>query len=183
MRWNSSKPILPRLGDTRFPWESKELMLNSAEPEIVEVVCNGGLNPYRIDQLKREKNELTNSPELDLSLGFLKYWSEQQGFIPYVVYVPSRNQVTTKYLEHDLATCRSCDKSWDFTQPEYHSGRRVLSQSCSKLDLKFLDLTDSIALEEQKGRNLYWNHDEHMKASGYKFVAEQIHRNWPMLCR
>ena len=180
-RWNGSKPILPKFGEKRFPWPSKQLMLNAAEPDIVEAICDGNMNPYRIDQLQREKRDLSNSPNLFPSLEFLKYWSEQHGFKPYVIYIPSRNQVSRKYLDHDLMACLSCDSNLDLTQPEYHSGRKILGQGCNELGLEFLDLTNAISLEEQNGRNLYWKYDEHMRATGYRLIAEQIQKRWPGL--
>lgn len=176
--WNGSKPILPKIGEKRFPWPNKEMMLNSAKPKIVDAIVSGKMNPFRIDQLKRENRNLTTTVNLNSSLGFLNYCSQQQGFEPLVVFVPSRNQVTDRYLHYDLECCLSCSSEVSFTGPTFHQGTAVLKNECDQLEIPFLDMTKQIRQKEISGTSLYWNYDEHMRASGYRLIAEQIYQTW-----
>ncbi len=59
-------------------------------------------------------------------------------------------------------------------KPEYQIHQQYLKENCERLNIQFIDLTNSIKEKESNGERLYWDYDQHMRAKGYQLVGETI---------
>ena len=91
-----------------------------------------------------------------------------------VYYLPGRNQVTDKYMKFDQESClRRCFDLRSLTTKEHQVHVKILKEDCMELAINQYDLTSAL-MEKEKHSNLHWNYDEHMKANGYHFIANEI---------
>jgi len=54
----------------------------------------------------------------------------------------------------------------------------MLRADCEQHDVPFLDLTAFLREREAGGERMYWEFDEHMKASSYLLIGEEIYKFW-----
>lgn len=94
-----------------------------------------------------------------------------------LVYLPSNTQVSDYYLPYFLEYSMPIS-SPSMTSPEFQFHAAQLSKLSAELGIPWLDLTPSFRAAEAQGQHLYWNYDEHMRATGYEFTAAVIFDWW-----
>lgn len=179
-RWKKTTSLMPAVPDPFNFWTTHEAQLKKhADSEIAEYMKQGKYNTFRLNYVLSEEKHLKvhtdMEPYLKWTNDFANYYQAQL----VVCYIPSRQQVTQYYYPFELPSCRVlCPDSMDLTTPEYNIHQKELKRACDLLNVQFIDLTETIKREEQKGSHLYWNYDDHMRAKGYRLVGETVFREW-----
>lgn len=174
----SAKPLIKKSGDQGFPWNSdSRILAKETSKPIASSMANGTFNSYRLCEVMREERYLQKKMDCLVAMDYFKYCSEKFGFKPFVVFIPSRNQITDHYLPYEYELCRSCDRTMSLTDSGYNKNQKSLASNCRQLGIPFLDLSETIADHEKQGNHLYWNYDGHFNDSGTRVAAEAI-REW-----
>lgn len=142
-------------------------------PEIAESMKAGRLNPAMTGLLVRSERELVKESSLRPWLTALTAFVESHERSLWVAYIPSLNQVTDHYLPAQQRMSPPI-KAKSLTGPKYQAQSRRLLKDCNDLGIQFLDLTPRLVKEEKAGTRLYWDYDGHMRAEGYRIVAEEL---------
>lgn len=176
----SSRAYLPSVPTPANPWTENETALSPhVDPEVAVEMKQGTFNPFRTNALAKEEKYLKLPPKLGETIPFFQYSCEQSQTQPVVVYIPSRNQVTTQYYSYEGKFCQvDCPDSLDLTRPKYQLHQRVIAGQCQRFSIPFIDLSPLIRQEEEKGNNLFWQYDEHMKGKGYLLLGNAIAERW-----
>ena len=176
-RWNgSTRPFLPGKDSDGNPWNTDgELFKPHVEASLAEQMRNGTFNPFRTNNLLGDEKFLKQKPGLGETVPFLKYTCDQSGAQLIICYIPNRNQVTKHYYPYEFKLCQlDCNESFDLTQPQYHVHQQIIAKQCRDFGASFIDLTPTVREAEVSGNHIYWNYDDHMRASGYKLVGNTI---------
>jgi hypothetical protein len=180
-RWQgNSHGYIPACPKPANPWSyAADVLAPEVSPWLAEHMKNGTYNPFRTNGLAMEEVFLKQDPPLGQTVPFLKYICDQSGAELVLVYMPSRHQVTTHYNAFGLESCLTkCSDTINLTLPMYQRHQQVLAQQCQDFDVKFIDLTETVRAEEQRGNHLFWNYDEHMRGNGYKLLGKAIWDLW-----
>ncbi|MEZ4686778.1 MAG: SGNH/GDSL hydrolase family protein [Bacteroidia bacterium] len=176
-RWASSpKAFLPAVPEAGNPWTSAEAELSDqVAPALAKAMKEGHFNPFRVNALALEEQQLKAPPKLGETVPFFKYICEQHDAQPLLVYIPSRNQLTDYYLQFERQSCLTrCSDSMSLSTETYRLPQRELARQCQQFQIPFLDLTASLEQHEKQGQHLYWDYDEHMRGKGYRFLGKTI---------
>ena len=176
-RWKlDSKPYLPSVPNEGNPWtENEDKLIGEVAPTIADNMKNSSLNPFLTNALAKEENYLKKSPLIGETLEFFNYVCAENKTKPIIVYIPSRNQISDYYLPFEKEYCiNKCPDSMKLNKPEYQIHQQYLKENCERLNIQFIDLTNSIKEKESNGERLYWDYDQHMRAKGYQLVGETI---------
>ncbi|MHA7058301.1 hypothetical protein ACWGOQ_0013850 [Aquimarina sp. M1] len=179
-RWaNHSKPYLPAVPKESNPWSVNEVNLQDhVTPWLVKHMKTAAFNPFLTNSLQKEETFLKAPPAIGETIGFFKYICNKYSIKPVIVYIPSRNQVTDYYLKFEKKYCLKCSHKLNLTNIKYQRHQKVLKKQCDSFGIQFIDLTRTIKAKESNGEHVYWNYDQHMRASGYKLVGETIWDKW-----
>ncbi|MEM7482304.1 MAG: GDSL-type esterase/lipase family protein [Acidobacteriota bacterium] len=147
------------------------------EPEIAESMLAGRLNPAITNLLRRSERVLVEPVDLSPVLSALDRFTDRQGTRLWVVFLPSLNQVTDRYLPEQRRMSGPIAAE-TLTAPAFQRHARDLASTCQRLAVPFLDLTPALSRAEAEGQRLYWPYDAHMTAAGYSVVGRKIADWW-----
>jgi hypothetical protein len=162
------------------PWSNSETAKKYNKfitPKIARAMKAGRFNPFSVDEYTNFKEHLVESFQVTEHLNGIQNYAAQFGKKVYIVYIPSRNQVSDYYLQFQKEFSSS-DSLTSLTKAEYQTHAKIMTESCKSLGIPFFDLTPIIKREEDAGNHLYWHYDEHMKAKGYKLIGETLYNWW-----
>ncbi len=180
-RWiNVAKPYIPSVKAASNPWQKREAQLKGHVTPLLETAMKAGTySPFRTNNIFNEERIFQLPPNLGDALPFFAYFCEKFGAKPVVIYIPSRNQVSTYYFPFEKELClQKCLETVDLTTPKYQIHQATLARACQAQQIPFIDLTHTIRNYEQKGTHLYWNYDDHMKAKGYLLMGKTVIEQW-----
>ncbi|MCB0837718.1 MAG: hypothetical protein KDD99_13695 [Bacteroidetes bacterium] len=180
-RWmKDPSPYLPAVPDPSNPWTTfGDTLAGHVEPQLAEEMKKANINPFLTNALSKEEKYLKSPPLLGDAIPFFDYTCKQFKARPVVVYIPSRNQVTTHYLPYEKQFClKNCPDSINLTLPQYQIHQKVIREQCQMLNIPFIDLTSTVKEKEDLGQHLYWNYDQHMRAKGYELLGKSIWEQW-----
>lgn len=180
LRWKGASSFMPAIPDPLNLWTTQEAEFSQhVKPEFAEYMKAGNYNTFRINYAAAEEHYLKTPVGLKPYLNWVKGICTENNTRLVVCYIPSRQQVTTYYYPYELPTCLLlCPDSMDLTTTKYQIHRQELNTNCEQLGVPFIDLTSAIKAEENKGKHIYWNYDDHMRAKGYQLVGETIYKEW-----
>ena len=173
---NNPFPFIASMPDPRNPWSSPEAADHYKEfvtPQIADAMKKGSFNPYVVNKNEREKKFLCMPFDILPHLTGLSTFLDSFSCKLLITYIPSNNQVSDAYL--------SFQNKYNLTNPtslmedQYQIHARILENTCSQLNIPFLDLTPILRKYEEKNERLYWNYDSHMKGRGYLLVGENLY--------
>ena len=169
---------MPKVPDPRYPWsdDRRAEALAFVEPDIARAARNGRFNTILTEVMPWFAKTLPQRIDLSPWLRVFRDYARAHGATLGVVYVPSRMQVSDRYLP-TIARFSPPGSAVSFLGPEYQRHAHELKWACSALGLPFLDLTPELR-EREEETALYWSYDDHMRPEGYRFAAERIHTWW-----
>ncbi|MEI6089518.1 MAG: SGNH/GDSL hydrolase family protein [bacterium] len=162
------------------PWSNTETAKKYNKfisSKVANAMKAGRFNPFSVDEYTNFKEHLQESFQVTEHLNGIQNYAAQFGKKVYIVYIPSRNQVSDYYLKFQKEFS-SADSLTSLTLPEYQIHAKIMSESCKSLGIPFFDFTPIVKKAEDSGNHLYWNYDEHMKAKGYKLIGETLYAWW-----
>ena len=180
-RWKKeATSLLPSIDSPSNPWRKNEAKLAPhVNPQLAEMMKDSRFNPFKTNTLYKEERYLKLKPALGDFLPFIYSICQKHNVEPIIVYIPSRSQVTKHYYQFEHEFCQIlCSQTLDLTTGAYQAHQQEIKRQCDELKMTFIDLTKDVQNEEQSGKHLYWNYDEHMKAAGYQFLGNQIWYHW-----
>jgi hypothetical protein len=143
------------------------------EPALLDAMKRGTLNPYLSDHLARSAEALRQPVDVRPHLEALAALARREQSRLRVAYLPHSLQVSDYYMT--FARRYAVEKTVSsLTDTEYQQHAVSLAETCRALSLPFLDLTPALRREEDAGRHLYWDYDNHMRPAGYAFVANAV---------
>lgn len=151
-----------------------ESLKQTEHDEVLDAITNREMNPTRFNEYYREEKYLKHYMDLRLPIDYFKYYAERFGFEPIVVFIPSRNQITDNYKVFERQLCPKCKTLESLTQAQYNQNQKRLNSICDSLNVSFLDLSNALRIEEEKGNSMFWNFDGHLNENGTKAVASSI---------
>lgn len=146
-------------------------------PEILGAMKQGRFNPFVINEYTNYEAFLSRPTDMVMAIEPVKKFVESHGSRLLVVHIPYKGQVSDNYLEY----VKQYDEN---KQPvslmadayQIHGG--PLRAECEELDVPYLDMTTILREQETRGKRMYWNYDEHMKAAAYLMIGEKIYGLW-----
>jgi hypothetical protein len=171
------KSFLPSIKEKNFPWFGREeLMVKHTTNEVRNAMVEGKVNPFKLNQILREKAGLLNQPQLEEAFNYLKKLEQEQDVQFLIAYIPARHQVTNYYYQFDKAFCKKdCPEQLDLTVLAYNQHQKYLENLCKNNQLDFINFTSTIQTEESKNQHMYWNYDDHMKGKGYLLLGNHLY--------
>jgi len=83
------------------------------------------------------------------------------------------NQVSDPYLPAQSRLSAPIEEA-TLTGERFQRQARDLARACAVAGVAFFDTTPGLAWRERNGERLYWPYDGHMRAAGYRAVAEDV---------
>jgi hypothetical protein len=180
-RWTEPPfAFLPAVPDPRNPWSDgrRAGALAYVEPEIARAARNGRFNPMLPEAMPWFAKALPRPVDLAPWLRAFRDYTQTQGAALGVVYLPSKMQVSNRYLPA-IARYSPPGSAVSLLGPEYQRHARELAETCAQLDLPFLDLTPALRERDAEAAS-YWSYDDHMLPAGYREAAARIHDWWQL---
>lgn len=177
-RWDwKKKPFLPSIKDKNFPWIGREnVLFEHTDNTVRNSMVKGKTNPFKLNQILRERAGLLKQPQLEQAFDYLKNLTDQNGVELIIGYIPARHQVSTYYYQFDRAFCKKdCPEQLDLTTADYNRHQYYLENLSKSNDFRFMNFTALIKGEETRNNHLYWNYDDHMKGNGYLLVGNALY--------
>lgn len=175
-RWSRKTiPFLFPVPEQSNPFSTKaHLLQKEVTPNVKKAMQDATLNYYMVNLLAKQTKGLTQPVSFREELATIKELCQKNKVKLTVYYLPARNQVTDKYLKYDKESCLiQCKDQPSLTTKKYQLHAQLLENDCKQLEILCHNLTSAL-VEKEKMVNLHWNYDEHMKSSGYQFIAEII---------
>jgi len=174
------RPFYKAVPDQGNPWTfNEETLSKEVTPTIAAAMKNGDFNYFRTNWILEEEKFLKSDIDLYNKFGFLKEYLSKYTATLNVIYIPSRNQVSTHYYQFEKQACLlKCPDELDLTGPLYQKHAAKIAEDCKSLDIPFLDLTAFIKSKEAQGQHMYWNYDDHMRGSSYMQLGMEIQQFW-----
>jgi lysophospholipase L1-like esterase len=145
--------------------------------KVSDAMKKGRFNPFSVDEYSKFKENLPLSFKITEHLNGIQNYMAQFGKKIYIVYIPSRNQVSEYYLQYQKEFS-SDSLLVPLTGTEYQIHAKIMKESCNSLGIPFYDCTEIIRKEESSGNHIYWNYDEHMQPKGYSLIGRQLYSWW-----
>jgi hypothetical protein len=147
------------------------------EPALLEAMRRGTFNPYLAEHpgvaTKALVRPVDLRPHLVAVQGFLSHYGAQL----VVAYIPHSLQVSDHYLP--FARRYAVEKpTGSLTSDRHQQHAASVAATCRGLGVPFLDTTPLLRAQEQAGHRLYWDFDNHMRASGYALVGRALAALW-----
>lgn len=147
------------------------------EPALLDAMRRGTFNPYLADHLERSATDLLAAADATPHLEAARDLAARHGAVLRVAYLPHALQVSDYYMS--FARRYAAQKPVaSLTGAEYQRQAALLGLACRGLDVPFLDLTPLLRREEDAGRHLFWDYDNHMREAGYAFVGRALAGWW-----
>ncbi|MFC1796468.1 hypothetical protein ACFL1V_05165 [Pseudomonadota bacterium] len=180
-RW-SKKPFLflPTSASARSPLHDDDFVehvRNFVSPRILESMKRGHFNPFVINEYTNYKAFLSRTADMSNVIEHTRNFVKAHGSKLMVVHVPYKGQVSDYYLEY-VKQYDENKRPTSLMMDEYQRHAESLRVACEQFDVPFLDVTATLRQHEADGQRMYWNYDEHMKASSYLIIGEEIHKFW-----
>jgi hypothetical protein len=169
---------LPAVPDPRNPWSHEReaaRLARSVSPEIARAMREGEFNPALADWFAWARRALARPVDWTPHLAALDAYVERAGARLWLVYLPTKSQVTDRYLAFQAAYSPG---GTSLTGEEFQIHARWLARSCAALGIPFLDLTPLLRELEAAGPELYWRYDDHLRPRGYRAVGERLFAWW-----
>jgi hypothetical protein len=178
LRWPlRSARVYQPVPDPNNPWTGNERDLAQAvEPFIADAILRGTFNPYRSGFNGHLARVLATPSDFSGELARLGGLVAAQGASLLVAYVPDRAQVSTWYTRFEKSYNLQHPEFVDLTQPAFQVNTRLLEEGCRRLGIPFVDLTPAVRREEDAGRHLYWDYDDHFRPEGYELLGKELWR-------
>ena len=162
----------------RNPWSNAKdarRWSQFVDPDIAEAMKKGRFNPFSVNEYDRYEKNLRDSVDPSEHLAALRNFADEENFKVFLAYVPSRSQVSDKYLKYQARFSETKNPK-PLTGPEYQRHARILKYNCERLGIPFFDFTPIFREAEKKGTRLYWNYDEHLNGKGYSLAARSLYK-------
>lgn len=179
-RWHAAPfPFLPAVPDPRNPWSDGRIAGRYAfvAPEIARAIREGRFNPMLPGWLPWFARSLARPVDLTPHLSALASYARSHGTELLVVYLPTKSQVSDRYLEYQAAYAPP-DSLRSLMGAEFQEQAAGLAHSCARLGVPFLDLTAALREGEARAGPLHWRYDDHMNADGYREAAQRVFEWW-----
>ncbi|MEE2679011.1 MAG: hypothetical protein VX546_10585 [Myxococcota bacterium] len=180
-RWQEPPfEFLPSVPDPRNPWTDGRTagqLEAFVEPDIARAIRAGRFNPMLVDALPWFGRHLKRPFDIEGHLVALQSYLKEWDAALRVVYVPTKHQVTDRYLETQ-ARFSPPGSVISLMGPEFQVQAALLAETCRALELPFLDLTPALRAAETSGDPLYWSYDDHMRPEGYREVGALVYAWW-----
>lgn len=180
-RW-SKKPFLflPPSDSARSPLHDEEFATHVSEfvsPAILDSMKQGRFNPFVINEYTNYEAFLTRPVDMANVVEHTKHFVESNGSRLMVVHVPYKGQVSDHYLDY-VKEYDENKQPASLMSDNYQLHATSLRDACEQFDVPFLDMTGILRQREANGERMYWNYDEHMRATAYLVTGEEIYRFW-----
>ena len=180
-RWTEPPfEFLPSVPDPRNPWSDGRRagrLEAFVAPDVARAIRAGRFNPVLVDYLPWFGRHLRRPFEIEDHLVALRDFLEERNAFLWVVYVPTKNQVSDRYLETQ-ARFSPPESVISLMGPEFQVQAALLGETCRALGVAFLDLTPALRKAEAEAGPLYWSYDDHMRSAGYREVAKLVYAWW-----
>ena len=180
-RWPGTPfPFLPSSESSRSPLHEVEFVEHVAKfvsPVILSSMMQGRFNPFVINEYTNYKEFLTRPADMTNVIEHTKHFVESHGGRLMLVHIPYKGQVSDHYLEY-LKQYDENKQPTSLLPDVYQLHARSLRAVCERFEIPFLDLTTMLRQREAGGQRMYWDYDEHMRASSYLMIGEEIYRLW-----
>lgn len=180
-RW-LKKPFLflPTAQSKRSPLHDDafvEHVSGFVSPGILSAMQQGMFNPFVINEYSNYKAYLQRSMNLTGVIESVKNFVEAHSSRLMVVYIPYKGQVSDYYLDY-VEQFDEDKEPTSLMSETYQTHASSIRAECERFDIPFLDMTAILRQREAKGERMYWDFDEHMKASSYLMTGAQIYEFW-----
>lgn len=159
------------------PWTRFAARYTFVEPEFADAMKSGRMNPFIVDEIHWLYRVLAAPMEFEPFLSGINEYLKQNDVRLFVVYIPSRHQVTTHYREYVRAFC-SKDRLHDLTGDAFQIHATALRSASETLDIPFLDLTPYLREREAANDHAYLSYDGHFRSETYYKTGELIFDWW-----
>ena len=180
-RWNEPPfEFLPSVPDPRNPWSDGRTagrLEAFVEPDVARAIRAGRFNPMLVDALPWFGQHLQRPFDIEDHLVALRDFLEERSASLWVVYVPTKHQVSNRYLETQ-ARFSPPESLVSLMGPEFQVQAGLLGETCRERGIPFLDLTPTLRAAEARGAPLYWSYDDHMRPAGYREVGALVYTWW-----
>jgi hypothetical protein len=180
-RWHEPPfEFLASVPDPRNPWTDGRTagrLEAFVQPDVARAIRAGRFNPVLVDYLPWFGQHLKRPFDIEDYLVALRAYLEQRGTSLWVVYVPTKHQVSDRYLETH-ARFSPPESVTSLMGPEFQVQAALLGETCRALDIPLLDLTPALREAEAKDGPLYWNYDDHLRPAGYREVGALVYAWW-----
>ncbi len=175
-RWfRPSRPFLFPVPDLLNPFTSEAHKLKPHVSERVKRAMEmAEFNFFMVNLLAKETAALQKKLSLKPYLERIaKVCAENKTKLS-VYYIPSRNQISDKYLKYDRESCLiQCADQVSLMGKEFQIHAKQLNEDCIDLGIQFFDFTPFLR-EKEKSQKLFWGYDQHMNFQGYRAIASHI---------
>ncbi|HSV54091.1 MAG TPA: SGNH/GDSL hydrolase family protein [Burkholderiaceae bacterium] len=173
-RWHQEPfSFFPSVPNPANPWTSNgEAYSKFVTPALAKAMREGRFNPFNTGEVQAYEHYLRQPVDIKPWLEFLKKFLGPRNIKFSVVYIPQPSQTTDHYMPFKQAYCPPGVPS--LMGEPYQQGATLVASQARELGIPFLNLTAPIRDRESAGSHLYWDYDEHMRPSGYAFVAAAI---------
>jgi len=172
--------FLPSAESASSPLHDEEFVAHISSfvsPDILEAMKHGRFNPFMVNQYTIYKGYLPRAKDMPGVIERTKNFVEAHGSSLMVVHIPYKGQVSDHYLESMQQFDENKQPS-SLMADEYQVHASMLRVDCEQHGVPFLDLTAFLREREAGGERMYWEYDEHMKASTYLLIGEEIYKFW-----
>ncbi len=179
--WNRGPfPFISSVPHPSNPWSNKQYANYYSDfvtEEIAGAMIKGLFNPHVVDEYGKYKKFLCKTFDVEPHLSALKTFVKKNDAKLFILYLPSRSQVSNAYLPFQRKY--SANKSvTSLMDDEYQIHASILKKTCKKLNIPFFDLTPILQSYEESEIRLFWNYDEHMNGKGNLLVGHSIFDWW-----
>lgn len=180
IRWSfNTKRFYPAVPSKNNPWTFfADSLIKQVRPDVARAMRKGEFNFFRTNWVLQEERFLRTQTNVESKLSMLNEYVKDLNSRLIVFYLPSRHQLSNYYYQFERHQCLSCPVNLDLTHEKYHLHRKILQTNCSNLSIPYYDLTKEMQIEEDRGRHLYWNYDDHMRGSTYIMLGEKMFDWW-----
>ena len=148
-------------------WDSR------VRPDIRAAMKAGRFNGWMVNNYAIMRHDLVRPFDITPYLQAVRAYLERHGTQLLVAYIPDKTQVADAYLDYARAFCEP-QKFTSLTGAVYQAQAHTLAAACAEQRIPFVDSTPALREAESQGQRLYFDYDSHLRAPGYRLVAEQI---------
>lgn len=180
-RWSKKPfPFLPKSESARSPLHDEKFAAHVSEfvsPAILDSMNQGRFNPFVINEHTNYEAFLSRPVDMANVIEHTKRFVESNGSKLMVVHIPYKGQVSDHYLDY-VKEYDENKQPASLMSDDYQVHAKSLRDACDQFDVPFLDMTGTLRQREANGERMYWDYDEHMRATAYLMTGEEIYRFW-----
>jgi lysophospholipase L1-like esterase len=177
-RWTREPfEYLPSVPDPRNPWTDGATagrLEAFVAADIARAIRKGRFNPALVESLPWYRKHLARPHTIDSHIVALARHVRATGAVFHVVYVPTKNQVSDRYLAAQ-SRFSPPGSAISMLGESYQTHARLLAETCRRANIRYLDLTPALRAAEASAGPLYWDYDDHMRGAGYGVAASALH--------